>query len=91
MTPMDMMLNQKGSVLAVGSAIAAFFGQCFLSVGFTHCPAGPAAILRNLDVPLAYLQGMILLHETPNWFSSVGSCLVVLGTLVVGVRKIVQA
>lgn len=80
--------NRQGFLYALLSSLSAFIAQSLLSVALKHCPVGPGIVVRNLDVPLAYIAGLLFLGENPSWPSLAGSVLVLTGTLMVGIRKI---
>lgn len=79
--------NRVGFLYILLSSVSAFIAQCFLSAALKHCPVGPGILVRNLDVPLAYIAGLLFLGEKPSWPSLLGSVLVLTGTLLVGIRK----
>lgn len=90
MSPARMIELATGTMFALASSIFAFIGQCLLTAGLQNCRAGPGVLMRNLDVPIAYLLGLAFLSEKPSWLSTIGSCLVLFGTILVGLRKLFQ-
>lgn len=90
-TPAYIAQMTKPIGLALLSSLFAFGAQSFLNNGLQHCPAGPGALVRNLDVPMAFILGLTFLKERPNITSFVGSSLVVCGTVMIGLRKIIRS
>lgn len=79
-----------GLALAVGSALAGFAGQSLLARSLQNAPAGPAAVVRSVNVPIIFVLGLVFLRETVGAASLVGVALVlssVVGTAVWQVRK----
>lgn len=91
MTPAYIIQMKEPIGLALLSSLFAFAAQSFLNNGLQHCPAGPGALVRNLDVPMAYVLGLTFLNERPNFMSFAGSSMVVCGTVMVGLRKIIRS
>lgn len=72
-------------------AVGCIFGvmsQCFLNKGFQYCRAGTGAMIRNADVPISYLFGVLFLEEIPNYVSLFGSTLVTVGTVLVSSNEL---
>lgn len=69
------------------AALFAFSGQMGMNRGIQLCPAGPGALIRNIDVPMVYLLAVVFLHEVPTLFRAFGSMLVVAAALVIALRK----
>lgn len=80
--------HPTGFLYAVTGAVFGFIGQCLLNKGFQYCRAGTGTLMRNVDVPLAWLLGLIFLHEVPYLTSLIGSGLVLAGTILVGLKQI---
>ena len=78
----------KGIALALVGCVFGFFGQCCLNLGFQCCRASTGSLLRTIDVPLAYLLGLVFLGEVPHFVSLVGSAIVIGGNVVVGLASI---
>ncbi len=81
----------KGVALTLGGCVFGFFGQCFLNLGFQYCRASTGSLLRTVDVPLAYLLGVIFLGEVPHFVSLVGSTIVIGGNIVVALGAVQTA
>lgn len=73
----------KGLWMTVGGCVLGFFGQCLLNLGFQYARASTGSLLRNVDVPLAYILGIIFLGEVPHLVSIFGSSLVIVATIIV--------
>lgn len=78
---------KEGALLIVISSLFAFSAQCCVNRGLQLCPSGPGVLLRNLDVPLAYILGLMFLNESPSLLSFIGSMFVLLSAVMVGLRK----
>jgi drug/metabolite transporter (DMT)-like permease len=61
--------------LLVLQGLGALAGQLALNLALQFC-SGVGVMIRNLDVPLAYLLGVALLGEVPSRASTVGALLV---------------
>lgn len=83
------MVPGKGGLLGLLAGALGVGGQCFLSVGLQNCRAGAGAMIRNLDVPLAYAFGIIGMGETATLGGIIGAVLVVTGTGIVGIRQMI--
>lgn len=73
-------------LLLVGVAVSAQAGQIFLTRGIRALPAGRATVVLYLQIVFATLWGMVLLGETPDAWTVVGS-LIVLGGTVIASRR----
>lgn len=74
-------------VVMVGIGVTAFMAQCLLNASLHHAPAGPVALMRNLDIVCAFLWGMLLFDEQPRWNSYVGACMISGTTGAIGIVK----
>ncbi len=79
--------NSTGAFFAFVGCIFGVMSQCFLNKGFEYCRAGTGSMLRNVDVPIAYLLGLVFLNEVPHFASLIGSTLVIAGTLLVSAKQ----
>lgn len=91
MGPAGLLAQKTGTVNVVGASLFAFAGQVCLTKGLQNCRAGPGVLIRNLDVPLAYIFGLLFLGEAPSWFSFAGACLVLTATLMIGLRQMMRS
>lgn len=89
--PTELVRMREGAFTALLAALFAFSGQCCLNKGLQLCRAGPGVLIRNLDVPLAYILGLLFLGEKPSWFSFFGSLMILTATLMIGLRKIMRS
>lgn len=69
------------------AAFFAFTGQMGFNRGVQLCPAGQGAFIRNIDVPVVYLLGVVFLHEVPTFVRALGSMLVVVASLIITFQK----
>ncbi|CDF36502.1 unnamed protein product [Chondrus crispus] len=86
--PAGMQENKKGVMCITLAAFFAFAGQMCLNKGLQHCRAGRGALIRNVDVPVLYILGLLFLGEKITWFSLLGTCCVLTATAVIGLRAI---
>lgn len=80
--------KKETAFLSAIMCISGFLGQCLISSGFQHCSVGVGTLLRNTDVPMAFLFGVLFLGEVPHIVSLFGSALVVSGSIIAGTSKI---
>ena len=81
----DIVRMKHGAILAVWSALFAFAAQCCLNKGLQLCRAGPGTVIRNLDVPVSFFLGLVVLGEKPTWMGVFGSIITVGGTAMIGI------
>ncbi len=74
----------KGVVIGTLGCVSGFIGQCLFNKGLQHVRAGPGSVVRTIDVPLAFVLGVILLDEVPHVLSLLGAFLVVGGVAAIG-------
>ncbi|KAI8322788.1 hypothetical protein GQ54DRAFT_259387 [Martensiomyces pterosporus] len=65
----------------------AYLGQVLLNRGLQLAPAGPGTLMRNLDVVFAFLFGVTLFDEVPDWISVAGAVVIVGCTIAMGLHK----
>ncbi|KAJ3004873.1 hypothetical protein HKX48_001000 [Thoreauomyces humboldtii] len=78
-------IQQTAVLLAVG--LSAFIAQCFLNAGLQMAHAGPATLMRNLDVVFAFVFGAAFFHERPRITSIIGASIILTSTISVGLYK----
>ncbi|KAJ3151074.1 hypothetical protein HDU89_002286 [Geranomyces variabilis] len=78
-------IAETGVLLAVG--VSAFIAQCFLNAGLQMSHAGPATLMRNLDIVFAFVFGQLFFHETPRVTSIVGATIILASTATVALFK----
>ena len=64
------------SLLLCGVGASGFLGQLMMNFGMGIAPAGPASVMRYLDLINALWMQSLLLHDVPNVLKWVGSLLV---------------
>ena len=74
--------------IAVAAAFCAFCAHCSISKGYEYCTAGKGALVRNIELPLAYVFGLAFLGEVPNAVSVLGGILVLAATLIIGYEAV---
>ncbi|KAJ1645164.1 hypothetical protein LPJ64_003232 [Coemansia asiatica] len=67
--------------------VFAFMGQALLNRGLQLAPAGPGTLMRNLDVVFAFIFGITLFDEIPDWISVAGAFVIIGCTLAMGAHK----
>ncbi|KAJ2726327.1 hypothetical protein GGI07_000639 [Coemansia sp. Benny D115] len=67
--------------------VFAFAGQAMLNRGLQLAPAGPGTLMRNLDVVFAFLFGIALFGEVPDWISVAGAAVIIGCTMAMGAHK----
>lgn len=87
----EVVSNKEGAFYVLLLTLSAFAAHCWLTCALQHCRAGPGLLISNLEVPVAFVMGLVLLREELNWFSVMGSCLTVGATVVVGWKQIVKS
>lgn len=83
--PVDL---RSGVAIMSVSGVCAFIGQCTLSRGLQLSRAGPALLLRNIDVPLIYIASVIFLNEVPSVSRALGATLIVMSAVLIAARKV---
>lgn len=78
-----------GVVTMIFATIFAFAGQIGLNRGIQLCPAGPGALIRNIDVPLVYFLAVLFLHEVPSVFKAFGALLIFFSAVIVALQKVI--
>lgn len=87
-SPSAMLADTHSLRLVLVGSVGGLFGSCCLSKAFSYCRAGTGTIMRNIDVPIAYILGVVVLGEIPRVGSLIGAALVIAGTVVVGSRSV---
>ncbi len=77
----------KGLVLGTLGCASGFIGQCLFNKALQHVRAGPGSVVRTIDVPLAFVLGVVLLDQVPHFLSLLGAFLVVGGVTAIGVTS----
>ena len=72
--------------LLVGVGVTGFLGQLLLNAGMGMAPAGPAAVMRYLDLVNALWMQSLLLNDSPSWLSLLG-CFLVMSSVVSTLHK----
>lgn len=67
--------------------VTTFLGQIFLTKGLQLEKAGVASAMSYLDVVYIFTWDTVLLHETINHWTMVGSLIICLGAVVIALRK----
>ncbi|KAI0564380.1 EamA-like transporter [Gracilaria domingensis] len=79
--------NHRGTGIVLLGSLAAFFAQSCLNKGLQSCKAGQAVVVKNLEVPSAYMLGILLLDERPTMARFLGSIVVVAAVVLIGVQR----
>ncbi|KAJ3279010.1 hypothetical protein HK104_001852 [Borealophlyctis nickersoniae] len=78
-------LEQWGVSLGIGAT--AYIAQCFLNAGLQLANAGPATLMRNLDIVFAFVFGLVFFNEVPRLTSVIGATLILVATACVALLK----
>ena len=65
-----------------------YWGQVFLNLGLRTENAGPASIVRNFDIVLAFVWQVLFLEDPVQWTSLVGGAIITFAALAVAVDKL---
>jgi len=76
--------NSSGFWITISACLFGFVAQCLFCNGLQHCRAGTGSIIRTVDVPLAYILGLVFLGETASVVAMAGSGLVLAGMIIIG-------
>eukprot|EP00842_Homolaphlyctis_polyrhiza_P002245 jgi/Hompol1/3020/HPOL_006324-RA len=77
----------KQWLFMAGVGLFAFIAQCFLNAGLQLANAGPATLMRNLDIVFAFVAGVLIFNETPSILSIIGAILIFSATASVALIK----
>lgn len=78
------------TVMLLGCCLG-FMSACCMNSAFAYCPAATGPLIRNVDVPIAYVMGVVFLGEIPYAVAVAGSVLVLGGAGIIGCRKLLAA
>lgn len=78
-------LSSIGECIGIG--FCGFMGQILLTKALQSENALPIAVTRTFDIVLAFFYQITLLHDTPDWYSYLGSVLVVSCVLLTAFRR----
>lgn len=67
-----------------------FVAQMAYNYGFRYCSASTGSVIRNLEIPLSYLLSLVMLHDPVSIVRLLGASLVLLGSAIVPVHKLLQ-
>jgi len=73
--------------LIFGVGIFSYIGQIFFNAGVQLEKAGPASMIRNLDVAFSFIWQVAVLHDQPKVWSVLGALIISSCVAVMGVRK----
>ncbi|KAI9491162.1 EamA-like transporter family-domain-containing protein [Zychaea mexicana] len=69
------------------TGVCAFVGQCLVNQGLQMAPAGPGTLMCMNEIVFAYLFGLFIFQEYPDWMSVVGAVIIMSATAALGWRK----
>jgi drug/metabolite transporter (DMT)-like permease len=81
----DLTFYKVGLLISVG--LLAFIAQCFLNAGLQMANAGPASLMRTLDIFFAFIFGVVFFGEVPMTTSVIGASLIAASTASVALYK----
>lgn len=76
--------------LCIAAASCIIAGQMAYSYGFRFCPASTGSVIRNLEIPTAYILAVVILHDHVTTLRLFGSFLVVAGSAIIPFSKYLQ-
>ncbi len=79
----ELLLSVSNTGITLLAAVLGFCAQCSMAKGYEYCPAGKGALVRNIQLPLAYVLGIVFLGEVPHMVSVVGGILILSATLMI--------
>lgn len=79
--------NTHGAFFVTISGMCGFGSQVMLGRGLQNAPAGPAAVVRSLNVPISFILGLVFLHEVTNSMGLLGIMLVLSSIGAIGWRQ----
>ncbi len=84
----DLFKSTSNMGMAVVTGVLGFGAQCTMSKGYEYCTAGKGALVRNIEIPLAYILGIGFLGEVPNVVSVVGGLFIFGAMILIGYESI---
>lgn len=82
--------NPWGFVMSCVAGLCATFGIAAINLALAYCRAGPGLLIRNIDLPLVYVLGMIFLNEVPRFLAMVGAGLIFISAVIIGLGSFKQ-
>jgi drug/metabolite transporter (DMT)-like permease len=81
-------LSLRSHALLAGAGVMALAAQTLMTASYRRAPAHVASAFSYASVPLAYVAGLLLWGERPDWMANLGIGLIVAGgiAIVVWVR-----
>ncbi|KAG2217232.1 hypothetical protein INT45_012691 [Circinella minor] len=67
--------------------ILQFSSHCFMGKGLQLAPAGPASVMRMVEICLAFMFGILVFHEYPDLLSVLGATIIAGTTTLLAWRK----
>ncbi|ODN00261.1 Solute carrier family 35 member G1 [Orchesella cincta] len=71
----------------IGIGFCGFMGQVLLTKALKTENALSCSVVRTLDIVLAFFYQITLLHDTPDWYSYLGSVVVISSVVVTAFRR----
>lgn len=81
--------NRIGLLTVALSSLAGFGCVASFSRGLQLCRAGPAMVVRTLDIPFSFLLGFVFLSEAASFLKLIGVLMILAGSTAIGLREIV--
>lgn len=82
--------NRMGLLVVIVASAASFGCVASFSRGLQLCRAGPAMVIRTLDIPITYVCGFIFLSETVSPLKLMGVVLIFGSSAAIGLREILS-
>ncbi|KAI8147188.1 hypothetical protein BJV82DRAFT_598099 [Fennellomyces sp. T-0311] len=79
--------NAKQYFVLGMTGVCAFFGQCLINLGLQMAPTGPGTLMCTNEVVFAFLYGILIFHEYPDYLSIIGAITIMSTTIGLGLKK----
>ncbi|KAI8147143.1 hypothetical protein BJV82DRAFT_643125 [Fennellomyces sp. T-0311] len=73
--------------LLFGVVSAAFVGQCLLNRGLQLAPAGPGTLMCMNEIVFAFLFGIFIFDDFPDYLSILGAAIIIVASTALGWKK----
>lgn len=77
-------------LLTVLVGFVSFAAQIAVNLGFQRCKAAPGNVVFTVELPIAYLLSILILHESPSWSGTIGAVLIAAATISVCIQHVLS-
>ena len=88
---LSIQLNWANVSVTLLVGVLAFIHLLFIAEALQLEDAGPASLVRNVDIVFAFVLQFLFLGMQPEWTTLLGAGLIVIATTMIAVRRITQA